>query len=528
MLNNILSHFEGVEQRGESDWMAKCPSHEDCKPSLSITKTQDRWLLKCFANCDFEHVIAAAGLTAADLSCRDATAKEEPIEYRYVDEDGKHVYSVLRFPGKEFRQRKADGTWSLKGVERIPYRLPEIIQAEAIFICEGEKDVENLRRLGLVATCNAGGAGKWDAAWQKYFKGKSVYILPDNDEPGAKHAQDVREKIGHGTIVNLPNLQPKGDVSDWIANGGTQEQLIELCENQRDKDTPPDITRPAQRLLAGYMKRLNARELPQLYKLGTDLDGMEIGGGLLTLFGAPPSIGKTALASQIMFDVLTGSRTRVVVANAEMDFDSLVRRELVRRTGISSRDIRFGTLNSYQIERINHAIGELFSQVACLEVLEECNLENLLALLGQDGEPGLLIVDYLQKFLPVDKDARIGTNLVMSLLRRFAKRGWAVVAISATKRDSKGKHAPEELGMHSFRESGDIEYQADSCYLLKDEGPIEKDESVRKVTLKHDKNRHDARVDIPLRFDRKQMRFSRLEPVASSDFDAYADPFGDP
>ena len=53
---------------------------------------------------------------------------------------------------------------SLLGVERVPYRLPELLNAApdtTVFVCEGEKDCDALHALGLIATTNPGGAGKW-------------------------------------------------------------------------------------------------------------------------------------------------------------------------------------------------------------------------------------------------------------------------------------------------------------------------------------------------------------------------------
>ena len=48
--------------------------------------------------------------------------------------------------------------WKLGDVRRVPYRLPELIKAvtnnETIYIPEGEKDVDNLAKIGFVATCN--------------------------------------------------------------------------------------------------------------------------------------------------------------------------------------------------------------------------------------------------------------------------------------------------------------------------------------------------------------------------------------
>ena len=47
--------------------------------------------------------------------------------------------------------------WNLDGTRKILYRLPELLeqgQGSQVFIVEGEKDVDNLRTLGL--ECSAG------------------------------------------------------------------------------------------------------------------------------------------------------------------------------------------------------------------------------------------------------------------------------------------------------------------------------------------------------------------------------------
>ncbi len=117
----------------------------------------------------------------------------------------------------------------------MPYRLPELIAAPAdavVYIPEGERDVDALASLGLIATCNPGGAGKWLAAFGRYLAGRSVAIVPDNDEPGRAHAEQVRASLATVAasvrLLELPGLPDKGDVSDWLAAGGTVEQLAEL------------------------------------------------------------------------------------------------------------------------------------------------------------------------------------------------------------------------------------------------------------------------------------------------------------
>ena len=88
--------------------------------------------------------------------------------------------------------------------------------------------------------------------------------------------------------------------------------------------------------------------------------------------------------------------------------------------------------------------------------------------------PGLVIVDYLQKFAPADKDVRQGVGEVVSGMRMLAKAGWAVLCLSSTARNKDGKHDSKSLSLSSFKESGEIEFNADSAYVLVDNGPLDK------------------------------------------------------
>jgi putative DNA primase/helicase len=170
-----------------------------------------------------------------------ATGRRIVATYDYQDANDTLVFQVVRFEPKDFRQRRPNGKggweWSVKGIKPIPYRLPELLTAsplDPIHIVEGEKDADALHRAGLVATCNPGGAGKWRKHLADYFKDRCIVILPDNDDAGREHAHAVAANL-HGVaesvrILDLPDLPKKGDVSDWLARGGTTEHLAELRE----------------------------------------------------------------------------------------------------------------------------------------------------------------------------------------------------------------------------------------------------------------------------------------------------------
>jgi DNA primase len=100
-------------------------------------------------------------------------------------------------------------------------------------VVEGEKDVHSLETLNLVATSASGGAGKWRPEYSESLKGRLVIVIPDNDDPGRAHAKQVVEslaKVATPRLLELPGLPPKGDVTDWIAAGGTRDKLAELLK----------------------------------------------------------------------------------------------------------------------------------------------------------------------------------------------------------------------------------------------------------------------------------------------------------
>ncbi len=236
-------------------FIARCPAHEDRTPSLSISKPNGRILLHCHAGCEQQSVIDA--LKARGLWDEStATRKAISAQYDYTDAAGELVFQVVRYAPKDFRQRRPDGAggwiWNLQGVKRVLYNLPSLLAAveagETIAIAEGEKDVHALRDIGITATTNCGGAGKWRAEYSATLKDAHVVILPDNDEPGRAHAAQVRAALegiaASVKTINLPGLPEKGDVADWIAAGGTGDSLLALIEAAPKHEPAPELAEP--------------------------------------------------------------------------------------------------------------------------------------------------------------------------------------------------------------------------------------------------------------------------------------------
>lgn len=158
-------------------------------------------------------------------------------EYKYVNVDGKHVYSVLRLENgdkKEFIQRNADGSFFVKDLPKLLYNLPAVTQAQKVYVCEGEKCADCLIERGFCATTTSGGAGKgrWQADFNKYFADKDVIILTDGDEKGKEYGLLLASEISKtAKTIKLitPCNQPKKDIADFFyTQGHTPQDLIDL------------------------------------------------------------------------------------------------------------------------------------------------------------------------------------------------------------------------------------------------------------------------------------------------------------
>jgi len=235
-LEEIVSRFQGARQTAKGYDML-CPCHDDHRPSLGISIGEKGGIvIHCLAGCQTADILAAVGLSLRDLAPVSANG-EHPAEtvYRYDDEQGEPLFEVVKTADKRFWQRLPGGEKG-KIERRCLYRLPDLLRAPPhapVFIVEGEKDADNLWRHHLPATTNPMGAGKWRQEFTDWLlarlPSRSFIILPDNDEPGLKHADEVLHSLKRAglkaQVKQLPGLPPKGDVSDWLASGGNAEEL---------------------------------------------------------------------------------------------------------------------------------------------------------------------------------------------------------------------------------------------------------------------------------------------------------------
>ena len=180
--------------------------------------------------------------------------------YLYPDRDGNPLIRVVRKDDgngkKDFYQQHWDGKQWIKGLgeikrENIPiYRYQEIKQAiangENIFIVEGEGKADLLWSLGLPATCNLAGSGKWRESDTQDLEGASVILCPDRDVPGVKHCEAIAKDFPNAQWLYcfpdspLWNHLPESrgaDLKDWIDEGASKEDIIKAIGEKKTLNT---------------------------------------------------------------------------------------------------------------------------------------------------------------------------------------------------------------------------------------------------------------------------------------------------
>ena len=273
-IDEVAKRFDDAKKVGNG-YKAKCPCHDDANASLSISEGGGgRILVKCFAGCDTNAVLAAKGLKMQDLfndpGRRGGTMPREVANYDYYTRDGAPLVRVVRYEPKEFKRFSPDGHggWKKGGTGNTPalYHWPELAEAcrnhvPRVWIVEGEKDRDNFYMLkpskvkddgekepGVVVTTPIGGASKWRNEYAAEFSGADeVFVVADNDDPGRRHARRVVESLKNAGLSARAFVLPDElagrkikDASDAIAAGWT------LADFDNWAEVAPDLEAEAQ------------------------------------------------------------------------------------------------------------------------------------------------------------------------------------------------------------------------------------------------------------------------------------------
>jgi len=452
---------------------ALCPFHDDKHPSLSVNLKTG--IFKCFG-CGENGSLFDFYMKRHDVDYRTAfnaladeagltvdTTREIVKAYDYRDEAGASLFQVIRYAPKDFRQRRTDPgqpdkwIWNLQGVRLVPYNLPEVLKADTVFVVEGEKDVETLRGIGLVGTCNAMGAGKWRQEYNEHFRGKIIAILPDNDKPGRAHSVQVANNL-HGLaasvkIIELPGLPAKGDVTDWIQDGATKEELSELVKTTREW-----VPEEPKSLLSSLLKwndilTLDVRTEYLVEKL--------IPKQSITLLFGRGGIGKTSLCMQIARSVAEGvpfgdlQTIKTPVYYVDFENPLAVLKERVEKIGESDNLYVWHISNEIQPPKLDSNGWELYKQLP----------------------QGLIILDTLRASHLSDENDSKPMSAIMGRLKELREMGFTIVLLHHTPKGNDGTFkgstalldlCDHVLGLEEVKDPGgeNIEFDCQNLYKL--------------------------------------------------------------
>lgn len=389
--------------------------------------------------------------------------------YSYQDALGHEVYQVVRFKPKDFRQRHKENNewvWSMQNVERVLYHLPEVLQSPSVYVCEGEKDVDSLIALGIMATCNVGGAGKWLESYSAYLAGKDVVICGDNDEPGQAHVRQVFDSVAGKAktvkVIKLPKTAK--DVSEFIATFKDPSHAKRALDDLRDEAHPfvQGVEMPVYSMseIQPLLRKHYSTYEERAFDLSKWLPGMKVIGSLIpgdmiVLIGDTGS-GKTGVASSIALAALP---MPTLFFELELSVERLAARLIASRCKCTREEIKKSYLSgaSMSEEDIAQHFNNLYicpKAKLTVEKVEEIIIRSELKL----GErPRVVVLDYIQLMQGRGERYERMSDAIEQL-RVVAKATQTILfVLSQVHRPKDGEL---EIGKYSAKESGSIENSA--------------------------------------------------------------------
>jgi len=345
-LDNLLSRLENVKKSG-SGHTARCPGHEDNKNSLGISVGDNGYiLLKCYAGCEFGDIVKSLGLEPSDFMPEKTRTNNETVYKIHIPPDTIVEHIRVDEPGgKRFFWRK-NGQTGLGGLKVRDLPLFEPLgnsppKTKSTFITEGEKASIAAARLGCKAFGTVCGASSCPSRESlEVLKGEDVILWADNDEPGQKHMENIRDQLNElaKSVIIITTGGPKEDAADFKGSLYDLKSIIDKASGVRSANLIADSVDAAINSLARYCNNDTSDRVPTgLNKLDQALRGGMMQGALY-LLGAPSGHGKTTLLQCIAVNCAR-ARGPVLFVSPEMSGAELAEREVVRVSGISVNEI---------------------------------------------------------------------------------------------------------------------------------------------------------------------------------------------
>lgn len=351
-MTQIESVLAALRNRGEvqktnKGWKACCPAHGDKRPSLDIDPGEaGKALLTCRSKgCTYEAILTALGISVGNsaqvpsANTQSTNGKKKHIYatpeqaiaaldrdlaekgygphsrvWDYPKNGGPHG-KVIRWEPvgdlpKEIRPitRKGNG-WAVEAMPapRPLLSLSDLAAADLVIVTEGEPAHDAARSIGFVATTGSGGSNAAKQTDWRPLAGKTVWIWPDNDEPGRKYAAQVKailEKLtppAHVKILNVPGLPEKGDAVDWVEAHGDAAEPDGMRRDIEALAGADSVPKP----LADLLPTKSFRSVQPNLNTADFVEDLLIDGSMSVVYGES-GCGKTFLVLDLALHVAAG------------------------------------------------------------------------------------------------------------------------------------------------------------------------------------------------------------------------------
>jgi replicative DNA helicase len=306
------------------------------------------------------------------------------------------------------------------------------------------------------------------------------------------HTRIVRDKAVLRRLVEAATeivhdvYDSRGDSSEVLDNA--EHRIFQVAQFRRSEDFSrlKELIWPTMERIEQMQGRAGAvTGVPSGF---VDLDSMTAGfqRSDLVILAARPSMGKTALALNVVQHAAIDHKVPVAIFSLEMSKDQLVQRLLCSEGLVDAQRLRRGALRDDDYPKLARAAGLLSSAQIWIDdsaALTPLAMRSKARRLKAEHDVGLVVVDYLQLMQgpPDIENRQQEISYISRSLKALAKElEVPVLALSQLSR------APEQRGgehrrpqLSDLRESGAIEQDADLvCFIYRPEmyeGPTDKD-----------------------------------------------------
>jgi len=452
-LEKVLEHLEGVRE-AQKGFMALCPAHDDHKPSLSVdVGDNDKAILKCFAGCKTADIVAAVGLTQADLFPKKQRSGKGDKQITRTDAIRNHLGEIQAYHvrvdyangEKECRWQHSDGTYGLKKrkVTTLPLYgselTPEWKPGTGVVLVEGEPAKDALEAAGIRALATVTGASNMpDREVLDVLKDMDVCLWPDNDAEGRAHMDRIAQSL-QGIAREIrwfewEDAPDKGDAADHpVVSGG---DLSDIRDLRRELASAP-LWSPENSDTLGIDTILASSVKPEEVEWLWD---KRIPFGKLTIFDGDPDQGKSVVTMDIASRVSTGRGFpggatcevgNVAIANVEDGIaDTIVPRLTAHGADLDRIQIIDGVPDGESNKRVLDIPGDV-------PILERLVVRRKIK---------LLIVDPVLTMLGGDANKDQDARKALTPLRDMAERtGCAIIAV---------RHLNKNVGLKAIQRGG--------------------------------------------------------------------------